>query len=240
MAINKISGNILADNLVRGSALAFQTDLLYLDVISGNVAINTTSATHTLTVNGNCNILGPTEVTGNLSGGNLLTLGDVSAGGNITANNFSGTGNISLGNLSISNTTITTTLVTGNITLTPTGNAVAIIDTTSGLVLPVGNTLERPSPVSTGTVRFNTDSNRLEVYDGAAWEDVVANVTNQTLNGDGSTTVFVLNQDTTTASALVIINGLVQLPGTAYSITGNSLTFTQAPTVSDTIDIRFL
>ena len=240
MAINKISGNILADNLVRGSALAFQTDLLYLDVITGNVAINTTTATHTLTVNGNCNILGPLEVTGNISGGNLLTGGDISAGGNITANNFSGTGNISLGNLSISNTTITTTLGTGNITLAPTGNAVAIIDTVSGLVLPVGDTAQRPSPVSTGTLRFNTDSDRLEIYDGTGWEDVVANVTNQTLTGNGVQTVFTLDRDSSTAGTLVIINGLVQLPITAYSIAGNSLTFTQAPTVSDTIDIRFL
>lgn len=240
MAINRISGNILADNLERGSALAFQTDLLYLDVISGNVGINTASATHTLTVNGNCNILGPTEITGNVTGGNLLTAGDISAGGNITANNFSGIGNISLGNLSISNTTVTTTLATGNVTLKPTGNAVAIIDTTTGLVLPVGNTAQRPSPASTGTVRFNTDSTRIEVYDGSGWEDIAANVTNQTLAGNGVQTVFALDRDSTTAAALVIINGIVQLPVTAYTVAGNSLTFTQAPGPSDTIDIRFL
>lgn len=316
MAINRISGNILADNLERGAALAFQTDLLYLDVISGNVGINTASATHTLTVNGNCNILGPTEISGNVTGGNILTAGsmsatgnvtanvgnftninvgnidignligggnltvdsvtanlflsaignvvgniligntvsavgnvtggnittpgDISAGGNITANNFSGTGNISLGNLSFSNTTITTTLATGNITLLPTGNSTVIIDTVSGMVLPVGNTVERPSPVSTGTVRFNTDSTRIEVYDGSGWEDIAANVTNQTLAGNGVQTVFTLDRDSTTAATLVIINGIVQLPSTAYAITGNSLTFAQAPTISDIIDIRFL
>jgi len=27
---------------------------------------------------------------------------------------------------------------------------------------------------------------------------------------------------------------------TAYSVTGNQLTFTQAPVISDTIDVRFL
>lgn len=178
--------------------------------------------------------------TGNLSGGDIYTAGNISAAGNITASNFSGTGNVSLGNLTVSNTTISTSLANGNITLTPTGTAVAIIDTTTGLVLPVGNTTQRPNPASTGTVRFNTDITRIEVYDGSAWEDIAANVTNQTLNGDGSTTVFTLDRDSTTAATLVMINGLVQLPTTAYSVSGNSLTFTQAPIVTDTIDIRFL
>lgn len=377
MAINRISGNILADNLVRGSALAFQTDLLYIDVINGNLGVNTVSATHTLTVNGNCNILGPFQAndifsggnvtanvgnftdlvvgnidignligggnlivdsvtanlylsalgnvtganivatntvfgfaanisgnvqaanlrssgsvfaagniigdigkfaevsatgnviggnlttagnvsaagnvnagnvatigtvsaTGNVTGGNITTPGDISAAGNIFANNFSSVGNISLGNLSVSNTTITTTLGSGNITLKPTGGDLVFIDTVTGLVVPVGNTAQRPSPVSAGALRFNTDDTRLEFYDGAEWDSVVSDVTNQTLNGDGSTVAFTLSQSANTAATLVIVNGLVQLPITAYSITGNTLTFTQAPTVSDTIDIRFL
>jgi hypothetical protein len=80
----------------------------------------------------------------------------------------------------------------------------------------------------------------VEIYDGTGWEDVVANVTNQVLNGDGSTVVFVLDRDTTAASALVMINGVVQLPVTAYTVTGNQITFAQAPVISDTIDIRFL
>jgi len=128
----------------------------------------------------------------------------------------------------------------GNITLAPTGNSDVIIDTVSGLVLPVGNTAQRPSPAATGTVRFNSDSDRVEIYDGTGWEDVVANVTNQTLNGDGSTAVFTLDRDSTTAAALVMINGVVQLPATAYTVAGNQLTFTQAPVVSDVIDVRFL
>jgi hypothetical protein len=169
-----------------------------------------------------------------------LTGGDISAAGNITANNFSGTGNISLGNLTVSNTTISTTLGTGNVTLSPTGQALVIIDTTTGLVLPLGNTTQRPSPAVTGTLRYNTETTRMEIYDGAEWDSVVSDVTNQTLAGNGVQTVFTLDQASTTAATLVIINGIVQLPTTAYSITGNTLTFTQAPAVSDTIDIRFL
>jgi hypothetical protein len=78
------------------------------------------------------------------------------------------------------------------------------------------------------------------VYDGAGWEDLVANVTNQTFSGDGSNTVFALDRETTTAAALVAINGVVQLPVTAYTVTGNTITFAQPPTITDTIDVRFL
>lgn len=45
MAIGRISGPLLAKNLLRdGVDLAFETDLLYLDVISGRVSINTSTS----------------------------------------------------------------------------------------------------------------------------------------------------------------------------------------------------
>jgi hypothetical protein len=152
-------------------------------------------------------------------------------------------GNISIGNLQISNTTITTDGTIGNITLQPTGNGVVIIDTTTGLVIPVGNTDQRPSPGTTGTLRFNTDYTRIEYYDGAEWDIVAGGVTNETFNGDGSTLTFTLARKSTTGSTLVMLNGVVQLPTSAYIVTGannNILTFNEAPAVSDVIDVRFL
>ncbi len=372
MAINRISGNILQDNLNRGANLAFETNLLYIDITNDRVGINTSSTTHTLTVNGNTNISGnfsagnvntaggvsatgnvegnvavfndlfvgnvdignlisggnlqvdsvtanlylsavgnvtggnivtggiidagnisasgnvvggninttgvvsttgnveagnvnttlvaATDVTatgnvtggnvltggivsatGNVTGGNITTPGDVSATGNIYAANFVG-GNVSLGNLYISNTTISANVTDGNITLQPDGTALVYIDTVTGLVVPVGNTAQRPTGV-TGTVRFNTDSARLEVYDGGSWEDIAANVTNQVITtGDGSTVQFTLDRSATAASILVSINGVVQVPGVSYSytVTGNQITFADAPISSDIIDIRFL
>jgi hypothetical protein len=178
--------------------------------------------------------------TGNLSGGNISTAGDISATGNITAGNISITGNLGLGNLTVNNTTISTNLANGNITLAPTGTELAIIDTSTGLVVPVGNTAQRPNPGTTGTLRFNTELLRLEVYDGFGWEDMAANVTNQTINGDGSTTIFVLDRSSTTPSALIMLNGVVQIPVAAYNIAGNVLTFAQAPESTDVIDVRFL
>jgi len=246
MAINKISGNILQDNLQRGTNLSVQGNLIYFDVNNDRVGILTSTPAADFEVNGVLQV-GPVTIdsTGNIDAGNvnINDLAEPQVDSDAATKFYvdSQTGNLSsVGNLTFANTTISTSLATANITLAPTGNSTVIIDTVSGLVLPVGTTLERPSPAVQGTLRFNSDTERMEIYDGTGWDDVVANVTNQVLQGDGSTAVFTLDRDSTTASALVMINGVVQLPATAYSVTGNQITFTQAPVVSDIIDIRFL
>jgi len=51
--VGKISGQMLRDDLLRnGVDLAFETDLIYLDVNSRKVGIKTTNPSHDLTVNG--------------------------------------------------------------------------------------------------------------------------------------------------------------------------------------------
>ena len=149
-------------------------------------------------------------------------------------------GNVNLGNLTVSNTTISANIANANITLTPSGTGVVVIDTTTGLVIPTGNTAQQPSPAVTGTIRFNTDSTRIEVYDGVEWDSVAAGVTNQLTTGDGSTLVFTLDRDSTTAATLIMFNGVVQIPTVAYTVAGNLVTFAEAPLTTDTIDIRFL
>ena len=250
MSINLISGNILNANLVRGSNLAVSSstagaNLIFFDMATGRVGIRTNSPGTALEVAGVLRV-GNVEISnvGNITAGNVYinNLADPQQNQDAATKFYvdNQSGNALVGNITFSNTTISTSLATGNITLAPTGNSTVIIDTTSGLVLPVGNTAQRPSPAATGTIRWNTGLGRAEVYDGAGWEDLVANVTNQTFSGDGSNTVFALDRETTTAAALVAINGVVQLPVTAYTVTGNTITFAQPPTITDTIDVRFL
>lgn len=152
-----------------------------------------------------------------------------------------GNGVSNIGNLTVSNTTITTALSNANINIQPTGTGVFQIISTSGFVVPVGTTSQRPSPVSQGTLRYNSDLARLEYYDGVQWDVIAGGVTNQTINtADGINTIFTLDRISTTAATLVMLNGVVQLPTTSYSVSGNTLTFTEAPKISDIIDIRFI
>jgi hypothetical protein len=92
----------------------------------------------------------------------------------------------------------------------------------------------------TGTVRYNTEIQRVEIYDGLEWDEVLSDVSGQIITPSGLTNVFSLDRATSNVAALVAINGVVQLPGVAYSVTGNVITFAETPLSTDIIDIRFL
>ena len=56
MAVGRISGPLLKSNLLRnGVDLAFETDLLYLDVNNSRIGINTSNPQHALDVYGTLN-----------------------------------------------------------------------------------------------------------------------------------------------------------------------------------------
>jgi hypothetical protein len=124
---------------------------------------------------------------------------------------------------------------------TPTTNAALKIGTTNSILIPVGNTAQRPGTAVTGMVRFNTSLDVLEFYDSNSWTPASSEftvITADEFNGDGSTVAFTLSSDSTTAGTVVAINGVVQIPTTAYSVSGTTLTFTEAPEVNDVIDAR--
>ena len=53
MAIGRISGPLLKENLLRnGTDLAFETDLLYLDVTNRRIGVKTTSPQYALDIVG--------------------------------------------------------------------------------------------------------------------------------------------------------------------------------------------
>lgn len=79
--------------------------------------------------------------------------------------------NISLGN------TLTTGLVftsdtTGNLVVTSTGGYIDLSNSTGGMVLPVGNTDQRPATVANGTLRYNTTTSAVEGYVAGAWGSI--------------------------------------------------------------------
>ena len=78
MAIGRISGSVLKSNLTRnGTDLAFETNLLYLDVTNTRVGIGTSSPSALLDINGTVNATTVTAGTLTASGTGtsaLLTL----------------------------------------------------------------------------------------------------------------------------------------------------------------------
>ena len=81
MAIGRISGPLLKSNLERnGIDLAFETDLLYLNVVDNRIGVNTASPVYDLDVNG-------TTRTTDLLVDNQLDIGDITISGNTIQSN---------------------------------------------------------------------------------------------------------------------------------------------------------
>jgi len=129
MAVGRISGPLLKDNLLRnGVNLAFETNLLYLDVVNSRVGVNTKSPTNDLSVNG-------TTRTTNLYTTNSATIGTLTfSGSTISSLNSTITfspsgpnatvyqGTALVGNLSLTGNTFSSTNTNGSINFTANGS----------------------------------------------------------------------------------------------------------------------
>jgi hypothetical protein len=138
----------------------------------------------------------------------------------------------------IGNSATVSTLVTG---------AKLIVNSTASMIIPVGTTAQRPSNSggtdTIGMFRFNQTQTALEVYNGTAWDIITTQftvITAESFSGDGTTVAFTMAGTSTTAATVVAINGVLQIPTTAYSVSGTTLTFTEAPATGDLIDVRRL
>jgi hypothetical protein len=208
------------------------------------------------------------SVAGTVTGANILTGGLISATGNVTVANLALTTGIidgpAAGRITINGSDIDTDFAVDGDTVanvfyvdagtgtasfgsaTQTVNAIVAFNSTNSIVTPVGNTAQRPATGVTGMVRFNTTDNNLELYNNSQWTAVgvpeFTVITNEQFFGDGVTVAFTLGSTQTTNSCIVSINGVVQIPITAYSVAGTDptcvLTFTEAPAEGDAIEVR--
>lgn len=123
-----------------------------------------------------------------------------------------------------------------------TAGATFAINAVDSMLLPVGNTFQRPTYGTAGMMRFNTTTNTLEVFNGVFWIEIGASnytiVTDDQFTGDGHSTSFYLKNPQTTNSCIVSINGVVQMPTLAYTVTNSILTFSDPPEPGDQIDVR--
>jgi len=162
----------------------------------------------------------------------------------ISGGRYTGTfgvgGGTTLGGLEVASTTLTSTTASDDIIFDGETGVVQIAGST-GFVIPVGNIAQRDGSPDTGLTRYNSETGLLEIYDGAGWEgigDYTATVDN--FDGDGSTVAFTLSAASTTDGTIADINGVLQLGGTAYSVSSTTITFTEAPASGDKVTARLL
>jgi hypothetical protein len=205
-------------------------------------------------VNGTTGIAGPTHgadtitpySTANININPLANDGNVVINSNGYRANLIVQGNTALGYQNL----LVTNGGTGQVGIKIAPNAIQSgasfqINATDSFILPVGSTGQRPTvgQVTKGMQRFNNTSNLIEFWDGTQWNSgaaVFTVISADSFTGNGSQVNFTLSQSGTTASVMVAINGVIQIPTTAYTVSGTTLTFTEAPLSTDIIDARTL
>lgn len=115
-----------------------------------------------------------------------------------------------------------------------------VFDNTSAITLPVGNDAARPATPVTGDLRFSTSSSSIEYWNGTGWIGTSVNLDSQIIYADGVNSTFTLNNASTTKGVLVSINGTLQQPTLAYTVTGTDLTFVEVPMSTDVIEVRYI
>ena len=108
--------------------------------------------------------------------------------------------------------------------------------------IPSGGTAARPSVAKAGDLRFNTDTGKMEYFDGSSFvqfskEGNIA-ITQDSFTGNGSTTAFTMSQAVTSNQpqrVIVAVGNVFQNPATAYTLNGTTITFTSAPGGSESV-----
>ena len=149
MAVGRISGQLLKSNLLRnGADLAFETNLLYIDVNNNRIGIKTATPQYPLDVNGTARTVNA-EVTGQLDVGNVRVSGNTIS---TTAPqlNFSAADGIIYNNKIFVNDLI----IDGNsITATDSNQNFEIVTSGTGIVEVHGNTRVNGNIHATGNIR---------------------------------------------------------------------------------------
>jgi hypothetical protein len=228
------------------TTLALRVDNNQKATFYGQVAI-ANSTTSTTTSSGAFYVQGGTAIGGNLNVSQGARFNDQQnhnrdfyvRGGNDATLIWASTSS-AYNQVIIGNSAVGANLVTG---------AKLQINSTDAVLMPRGTEAQRPgfagygSP-SAGMMRFNTIAQDMEYWDGGKWyqpqSGQTASIVAETFSGDGITTQFTTVREATTAATFVAINGTLQQPVSAYSITGNVITFTEPPAPGDVISSRYL
>jgi len=228
MAVGRISGPLLKDNLLRnGQNLAFETNLLYLDVVNSRVGINTSSPTNDLSVNG-------TTRTTNLYTSGSATLGLLTFSGSTISTNDStitfspqGTnatvyqGTALVGNLSLTGNTLSSTNANGAVNINANGTGVINLNNN---VLVTGNLHATGNITADGNIQLGAASNDTITFTGEVNSNILPSVTNTYTLGSNSlqwATVYSNTLTSTTVNATTVNATTANTSG--LTLTGNSI-----------------
>jgi hypothetical protein len=165
MAIGKVSGVMLQSNLERqGAPLAFDGNLLYLDVTGRRIGVNTSNPTESFTINGTAQI------------GNLVISGDSIT--NVNSNVQTQLGNI--GQIKLTGGDQYDTIYTDGQGTLSFGNLKSIVALQGLTLLDIPLGVTSVTTGSTGTQSLTTGLSGAEAI--SLLDDIVGNITNITGN----------------------------------------------------------
>jgi len=183
MAVGRISGPLLKDNLLRnGVNLSFETSLLYLDVVNSRIGVNTATPQYDLDVNS-------TTRTTNLQVTNSTTIAEItisnstisSSNSTITlipngANGVVYQGTISVGQLQINTNNISSVGTNTNINISPSGSGTVNLNANT---LVNGNLHATGNITADGNITLGNAPTDTVAFDGEINSNIIPNVTNQ-------------------------------------------------------------
>lgn len=237
MAVGRITGPLLKANLLRdGVDLAFETDLLYLDVVNGRIGVKTTQPSHDLTVNGTTRTTN-LEVETQADIATFTLQGDTisSTSGTINlepsgANPVVYQGKIVTGDLQLSTNIIETTGVNTDLNITTTGTGKVNVNAD---VLVNGDLHATGNITADGDITIGNNPDDVIVFNAEVASNIIPDVTNTydlgtdpTTGGKEWRTVYTRDVVASNVTAdSILVNGIdLALPqGNIYYVatTGN-------------------
>jgi len=232
MAVGRISGPLLKDNLLRnGVNLSFETNLLYLDVVDSRIGINTTAPQYDLDVNGttrSTNLYATTQAQIGVTGSKFTISGNTISSDNSTINLVPNGSNptvfsalTNIGNLSLTGNTLSSTNTNGPINITANGTGSINLNNN---VLVTGNLHATGNITAEGNIILGNSPTDTIALDGEIVSNIIPNATNTYTLGSNSLAwqnVYTNTLTTTTVNATTA--NATTLNTSGLTITGNTV-----------------
>ena len=218
----RVTGNVHTDVLKVGS-IGFQPS-------GSNIpgTVNFTNVTTGVTTSSNLDVGGTLNLGTVELSASTHTLDHITARGNVTSTT------VQFDNATTGLVTTANVEVGGELTVSSNIEVAGFVGTsgTGALTVPVGTTAQQPSTCVVGMIRYNTTSNRLEVYNGSAWQSIGGiSATGGTVTTSGAYKIHTFTGDVNDTTFTVISGGEVEylvVAGGGGGGTGNSGTSHEA------------